>query len=134
MGTGMPAKASFASRSSCQTETEDVRTLRLKGQAMRQDLLRHAETEDAREARLQAERACLAIREAETEDVRTTCLQGQAQRCIKKVQIVSGLEEDTGLKMGSGVAENDEGEQDEDQSRHERLRQRWRGEVGKGWG
>ncbi|EJK48232.1 hypothetical protein THAOC_32989, partial [Thalassiosira oceanica] len=64
-----------------QTETEDARTLRLQGQAMRQDLHRHAETEYAREARLQADRANKeSKREAETEDARTLRLQDQAHR------------------------------------------------------
>ncbi|EJK46503.1 hypothetical protein THAOC_34826 [Thalassiosira oceanica] len=66
-----------------QTETEDARTLRLQGQAMRQDLHRHAETEYAREARLQADRANKESKRAgaETTDAaRTSRLQKQALR------------------------------------------------------
>ena len=55
--------------------------VRLQKQALRQDLLRQTETEDAREKRLQVDRAYeVSKREAATEDGRTLRLHDQAHR------------------------------------------------------
>ena len=71
-------------------EREQVRLLQK--QALRQDLHRHAETEDARISRLQGQalrQDCL--RQTETEDARISRLQGQAQRqqCMRDNIITS---------------------------------------------